>query len=68
MKKNHSILSKPAIKTKGFTLLEVLVVIALIGLIISSVQFNFSGKRSEDTLQRVSHKLNEEFENAAKKG
>ena len=33
MKKNHSILSKPAIKTKGFTLLEVLVVIALIGLI-----------------------------------
>ncbi len=68
MKKNHSILSKPAIKTKGFTLLEVLVVIALIGLIISSVQFNFSGKRPEDTLKRVSHQFTALFENAANYG
>ena len=68
MKKNYSILSKPAIKTKGFTLLEVLVVIALIGLIISSVQFNFSGKRPEDTLKKVSYQFAALFENAANYG
>lgn len=68
MKSHNPLLLKPAIKTKGFTLLEVLVVIALIGLIISSIQFNFSGKRPEDTLKRVSYQFAELFENAANYG
>lgn len=49
-------------------MLEVLVVIALIGLIISSVQFNFSGKRPEDTLKKVSIQFTELFEGAANYG
>jgi general secretion pathway protein H len=53
---------------KGFTLLEVLVVIALIGLIISSIQFNFSGKRPEDTLKKVSYQFSGIFETAANYG
>lgn len=68
MKSHNPLLLKSAIKTKGFTLLEVLVVIALIGLIISSVQFNFSGKRPQDTLKKVSYQFSELFENAANYG
>lgn len=68
MKNHYALLSKPAIKIKGFTLLEVLVVIALIGLIISSVQFNFSGKRPEDTLKKESYQFAALFENAANYG
>lgn len=68
MKNRYSSLLTPTIKIKGFTLLEVLVVIALIGLIISSVQFNFSGKRPEDTLKTVSYKFSTIFESAANYG
>ncbi|MBL4766093.1 MAG: type II secretion system minor pseudopilin GspH [Colwellia sp.] len=65
MKSHYSLFSPTATKTKGFTLLEVLVVIALIGLIVSVVQFNFSGKRPEDTLKTASYQFSELFESAA---
>lgn len=54
--------------TKGFTLLEVLMVIALIGLIVSVVQFNFSGNKPEETLQKTSYKFATLFESAANYG
>jgi len=44
------------------------VVIALIGLIISAVQFNFSTKRPEDTLKKVSLEFSTLFESAANYG
>ena len=54
--------------TKGFTLLEVLLVIAIIGLIVSVVQFNFSTKRPADTLKKVSQQFATLFESAANYG
>ena len=48
MKTNHS---------KGFTLIEVMVVVALIGIIVTLVQFNFSGKRPDDLLKQESYRF-----------
>jgi len=55
-------------KTTGFTLIEVMVVIALIGVIATMVQFNSSGKRPEDTLKEVSFRFSGIFESAANYG
>ncbi len=55
-------------KTKGFTLIEVMVVIALIGVIATMVQFSFSGKRPEDTLKEASFRFTGIFESAANYG
>jgi len=52
----------------GFTLLEVLVVIAVIGLIISTVQLNFSGKRPGDILKQSSIRFAGVFDTAANYG
>lgn len=69
MKKNRAINSTPiSTKPRGFTLLEVLMVIALIGLIVSVVQFNFSVKRPEETLEKASYKFATLFESAANYG
>lgn len=60
--------NKSSVKTKGFTLIEVMVVIALIGVIATMVQFSFSGKRPEDTLKEASFRFVGVFESAANYG
>ena len=55
-------------ESAGFTLLEVMVVIAIMGLIVSVVQFNFSVKRPDDILQKASYQFSEHFESAANYG
>ncbi len=55
-------------KHKGFTLIEVMVVVVLIGIIASLVQFNFAGKRPEDVLQQESLRFAAIFEVAAEYG
>lgn len=55
-------------KNKGFTLIEVMVVVVLIGIIASSIQFNFFGERPEDVLKKSSHQFAAIFETAADYG
>ncbi len=53
---------------KGFTLIEVMVVVALIGIIVSLVQFTFFGERPEDTLKKSSQQFAAIFEAASDYG
>ncbi|RHW77964.1 type II secretion system minor pseudopilin GspH [Colwellia sp. RSH04] len=55
-------------KNKGFTLIEVMVVVVLIGIIASSIQFNFFGERPEDVLKKSSYQFAAIFETAADYG
>lgn len=64
----HTLKQHPKKEAAGFTLLEVMVVIAIMGLIVSVVQFNFSVKRPDDILQKASYQFNERFESAANYG
>jgi len=57
-----------ASKNSGFTLIEVMVVVVLIGLMASLVQFNFSGSKPEDKLQHESVRFAAIFEVAAEYG
>lgn len=53
---------------KGFTLIEVMVVVALIGIIVSLVQFTFFGERPEDILKKSSQQFAAIFEAASDYG
>lgn len=61
-------LSALTIKQNGFTLIEVMVVIVLIGLMASLVQFNFSGNNPADKLKHESARFAAIFEVAADYG
>jgi len=52
----------------GFTLIELMVVIMLVGIMATMVQFNVSGKRPEDVLQLESARFAAIFEVAAEYG
>jgi general secretion pathway protein H len=64
MKKESALISKQ----RGFTLIEVMVVVVLIGLMASLVQFNFSGNKPEDKLKHESARFAAIFEVAADYG
>ena len=64
MKKASALISKQ----RGFTLIEVMVVVVLIGLMASLVQFNFSGNKPEDKLKHESARFAAIFEVAADYG
>ncbi len=53
---------------KGFTLIEVMVVIAIIGIIVTAVQFGFSGERPEKKLYQSSLRFSATFESASEYG
>lgn len=55
-------------KHRGFTLIEVMVVIVLIGIMATMVQFSFGGKRPEDVLKQESARFSAIFEVAAEYG
>ncbi|MEI6893525.1 MAG: type II secretion system minor pseudopilin GspH [Colwellia sp.] len=55
-------------KSSGFTLIEVMIVVVLIGLMASLVQFNYAGNENEDKLRHESAKFAAIFEVAAEYG
>ena len=55
-------------KAHGFTLLEVMMVIVVIGVLMSAVQFTFQGNQSQQQLEKVSHRFAGVFELASEYG
>ncbi len=60
--------SKSALKHRGFTLIELMVVVLVVGLMASLVQFNVSGKGADDSLEYESARFAAIFEVAAEYG
>lgn len=56
------------LKNKGFTLIEVLVVIVVIGLMVAAVQFSFNSNKPESELQQESVRFAGIFDLAAQYG
>lgn len=52
-------------KTKGFTLLEVMLVLAIMGLVVSTVVFNVTGQSGEDRLKKQVQRFQVVFSMAA---
>ena len=60
--------SKKITKQNGFTLIEVMLVIVLVGLMVSVIQFSASGDKAEETLEMSSKRFAGVFNIAAEYG
>lgn len=68
MKLKNGHLPKYKHRQQGFTLIEVMLVIVLIGVMVSAVQFTFSGNKAEQLLEQNSARFAGVFDVAAEYG
>jgi len=68
MKLKNGHLPKHKHRQQGFTLIEVMLVIVLIGVMVSAVQFTFSGNKAEQLLEQNSVRFAGVFDVAAEYG